>query len=362
MTNHGLANWLRENLTNLKRYQEQGVNEANTESWVIRPLLIQLGWGVNQPDHIVSQYPVGSEKIDLVLLDHEGRPVVLIEEKQISLDLDEGTERGTLDLEKYKRQLTESPCDLLVVTNGMKTWFLVRVESDSGKVVCRCESATVDFSELEPEDTTGINEATKKLELLNRDELLSGRSLERLQKSAELELAVESVGKVLMTSPAVVEVIAREANVAPDLVHRAMEVVIGEDSDGGQISIEPLTPEQMEGAPPSPKEIKLRRKMVDSTRVATDFRHTAFKFRKIWKLFETKDVVPKYVIHDLVAQTVVTKARGQFYSSYCHRSPLLVRIDHNGTQESEDCYKINDYVRPHFSKMLQLMDEENGHG
>ena len=366
MAMRNVAEWLQANLSDWNGYQESKVNEANTESWVIRPILSQLGWKVNQPGHIFSQFAVGSERIDLALLREDGMPVALIEEKAISIDLDEEVSRGTIDLEKYKRQLSDSQCDILVITNGMKTWFWVRIETRGHAHVRRCESATVDFGDIDPNDSAAIQDAANKLALLDRSELISGATFQRLRESAELELAIERVNRVLNSRP-VTDAIAKESGLDSDIARRALEIVIGDGMDeGGMISLPSPKDIQSDGAddqPPQPSLIKLRRKMIDSTSEAKRFRSRAAKFRRIWELFLQEGYVSKNEIDDRLRSIVNSvKARGQFYGAYLGRfGPYLLEcVDHDGSGGSGKSYEINDYVRGDIPEMLRLMEEENG--
>lgn len=64
---------------------ERTLDEANTRNIIIEPLLEQLGWSVDNPSQVLTEYPVESapipSKADYALLDRNGSPQVVIEVK-----------------------------------------------------------------------------------------------------------------------------------------------------------------------------------------------------------------------------------------------------------------------------------------
>ena len=106
-------NEIRKKTSNFK----ENLNEANTESTIIEPILRTLGWDTSTQSSVYKQYPVGSGKADYGLF-HNGQLLMLIEAKPPDVELEE-------KFKQLKGYIEEKETKLSALTNGENWWFYV---------------------------------------------------------------------------------------------------------------------------------------------------------------------------------------------------------------------------------------------
>ena len=115
-------------------------NEKNTIQYLVRPMLIGLGWDVSDPDQVIEEYkPAGKRRygpsiaVDIALME-KGVPKVFIEVKRLDRDFDPAFKD---QLDKYASHLERGQA---ILTNG-KSWLFYSIAN--GRTESR---ATIDIT------------------------------------------------------------------------------------------------------------------------------------------------------------------------------------------------------------------------
>jgi len=112
-------------------YENENLNESNTENFFIRPLFSDLGYDPSNTDRFSSQYPanprdIKSGKVDIALK-RRGHPIMFIEVKKL---------HESLDNNSYIHQITQyfnlvQEIKILILTNGNEYRFYTDLEREN---------------------------------------------------------------------------------------------------------------------------------------------------------------------------------------------------------------------------------------
>lgn len=339
--------WLVQQLEGWLSHERTGIDEENTKNWILFPMLDKLGWRYDNPAHAHANWPVGNEKIDMALLDGDGEPVVLFEIKKASQTLTAGIEAGVIDLAKYEGQLGLSRAPVLVLTNGLDYQFLVKL---SDGVRQWCDAVTINLRASEPDRRAA------SLYLLQRDAVLSRRSIDYLFEAAARQHAHESVRGALCTpSASLLDALAAQTGLAQDRVIAALSAVFDEHGTGCQR----MLPFSASTHAMTEREKRLQRKMVGQTAEARKWRANAKQFLPIWEAVLTAGCMTREdVLNLLQGLGLPSKALGQWFSSYTTqgRSPVLVRPLENAPATHDGVvYEVNPCLREALEQAVWIM-------
>ena len=109
--------------------------ETSTRYIIIDPILRSLGWDLSDPNQCVVEYRIpqnrrhrkrNEPRLDYVLLDERGFPVIAVEAKRI--DVDDRDELNLIQMEEYIENL--ETVRVAVITNGQ--YWLIDLRDESG--------------------------------------------------------------------------------------------------------------------------------------------------------------------------------------------------------------------------------------
>lgn len=103
-------------------------HEHSTRYIIIDPILRALGWDLSDPEQCVAEYPVEkrrhypAKRVDYVLKDRNGTPVIVVEAKKISVDHED--EDAIAQVERYLEDIPDAM--VAVITNGHYWTIVIR--------------------------------------------------------------------------------------------------------------------------------------------------------------------------------------------------------------------------------------------
>ena len=113
-------------------------HESSTRYMLIDPVLRALGWDLSDPSDCVVEYPMKTPpgrpaaRVDYVLKDTSGKPVIVIEAKRIDVESDD--DEALKQMERYLKGIPTAT--VAVVTNG-QYWTIARREGNSWEAESR---------------------------------------------------------------------------------------------------------------------------------------------------------------------------------------------------------------------------------
>jgi hypothetical protein len=160
-------------------------DEATTKQIIIIRILNLLGWSIFDINDIKPEYPVDpqntNEKVDYALAQNSDN-MVFVEAKAVNVDLENWEEKFCYYC--YKNNVA-----LGVLTNGLSWWFYLPREKGSWY-----ERKFFSIN-LTQQDVETI--ATKFIDFLSKETVLSGKSIEYAKKTYELKQKKQIIKKTL---------------------------------------------------------------------------------------------------------------------------------------------------------------------
>jgi hypothetical protein len=205
------------------------MNETNTGSAILEPLLRELGWGI-KPPHVVKEYPVwdgsGTKRVDYAL-QIDGEPRVFVELKRLQNSIQSAEDQ-------LKRYMHREGVDIGVATNGQRFRIYIRVFDDSpGPVI----EPVHEFSlERLIKDGSPVERIRKKTVSNNNCESGLRRDLRNRSIADDFEVKKEALQENIIAS--VEDELGNEkTTIYHDEIERAFKRI------GKQLRGEPVTPE-----------------------------------------------------------------------------------------------------------------------
>lgn len=160
-------------------------DEATTKQIIIIRILSLLGWSIFDINDIKPEYPVDpqntNEKVDYALAQNSDN-MVFLEAKAVSVDLETWEERFCYYC--YKNNVV-----LGVLTNGVSWWFYLPREKGSWY---ERKFFSINLNQQEVDSI-----ATKFIDFLSKENVLSGKSIDNAQKTYESKQKKEIIKKTL---------------------------------------------------------------------------------------------------------------------------------------------------------------------
>ncbi len=158
-------------------------DEQATKQVIVLKILSTLGWDIFDINEVYPEYALKSQRVDYSLRINN-KDKVFIEVKRIREQLESHHEQ----LLKYSFQ---AGVGLAVLTNGVSWWFYLPLLQDAAWEDRKFY--TIDFLQQEPEDV-----ADKFIDLLSRDKISSGKSIENAKSIYESQQKKNVIRKTLL--------------------------------------------------------------------------------------------------------------------------------------------------------------------
>ncbi len=149
----------------IERHRRSGLKEYPTRTIFIDPLLEALGWDVRDPDEVELEYPTVDGKSVDYALKINGKPVLLLEAKQLSDSLED-----VKAITQVVGYATNDGIEWCVLTNGVR----YRVYRTSERAAAP-EKLLYEVS-IDPKETEGLSveQVASQIARLSRDSIARG--------------------------------------------------------------------------------------------------------------------------------------------------------------------------------------------
>ncbi len=343
--------WIKSEFEKWQGLRKLGVDERNTEDKILLPLLRKLGWDTTDIREVRAQFDVNGEKADYVLFGTDGQPLVLVEMKSVSTDLNRLIEDGYLDERKYLRQAQKIGVLMCLISNGLT--YRVYVNDNQHNRFLRCRTVEADLGNCVATDSD-VAAFIRTLKFFSKSGVAEGDSHKRILSIAKDEQALNDLKELLLDpDDDLVSVLTRKLGVRPGFIRSHLPSLVNEGETWGLARDEIESEQGNLGNVFIGPYARLARDMTGNAEGNKKWRRKASKHFDLWRSFKDKRFLTKDEIIYHIKDVVKPKGRGQFFSTYAGsktKTPILVK--------SRQGYSVAPELEEIFPLFLQRLEDE----